>query len=399
MDARPWVLVVGGSHAEIPLIDAAHRRGLLVATTGNRPHDLGHAHADRYVEADFSDREAIRRAAAELGAIGIVSGCNDFAAISTAWAAEQLGLPGHDSYELTLRIHHKDRFRELLAELDLHSPRSGVVSDVSQALGVCETVGYPVIVKPVDLTGGKGMTVCHDPSTVEDAVRRALAASRQPHLVIERFLSGSRHGYTCFVEQGRVTFWFADDEQYASNQFLVSGTTTPTAMPPEALDELARAVEQIVDALSLVDGLMHVQCILTDEGPRIIELCRRCPGDLYPWFVTHATGFDYAGAVLDAELGRPLPVVEGDGAVRPIGRHCLMTDREGELRSITYDDTVSSRIVDRLEWWEPGRPVTNHLLDKFGIIFMEFADEAEMRVVTSELSSRIEIEIDEERHG
>ena len=172
--AKATVLVVGGGHAEIPLIRAAHAIGYRVITTGNRPDDLGHAHADLYVPADFSKPEEILNVAVTHDVSAIVSGCNDFAMLSTAFVCEKLGLPGHDSYETTVRIHHKDRFRELLEELQLDTPRSGVVHDPTQAVALCERIGYPVIVKPVDLTGGKGISVCDSPEQLSKAVDDAL---------------------------------------------------------------------------------------------------------------------------------------------------------------------------------------------------------------------------------
>lgn len=388
------ILVVGGSHAEIPLIDAAHRLGLHVTTTGNQPHGLGHLRADEYVPADFSDREAIRALAERLGVVGIVSGCNDFAALSTAWAAERLGLGGHDSFETTVRIHHKDRFRELLEELGIPTPASGVVRGLDEAVEVCRRIGFPVIVKPVDLTGGKGMTVCRSEGELDGAVAHGFSLTRQSHLVVEQFMEGTRHGFTCFVTEGRVGFWFADDEQYFHNQFLVSGTTTPTSMPSTAITELVDAVETITRSLQLVDGLMHVQCIQTEAGPRIVELCRRCPGDLYPWFVQLSTGYDYAGAVLRSELAMPGEPAGAAATQRCITRHCLMGEREGTLRGVELDDDLRGRTVEQMLWWAEGQPVTNHLVDKFGIVFFGFDDATSMRSVTKELPTRITVDID-----
>jgi biotin carboxylase len=390
----PRILIVGGSHAEIPLIDAAHALGLHVTTTGNQPQGLGHVRADDYVAADFSDREAIRSLAQRLGVVGVVSGCNDFALLSAAWAAEQLGLGGHDPFDTTVRIHHKDRFRELLDELGIPTPASGVVRGPDEAVEVCRRIGFPVIVKPVDLTGGKGMTVCRSAAELDAALAHGFSLTRQSHLVVEQFMEGTRHGFTCFVTGGCVGFWFADDEQYFRNQFLVSGTTTPTSMPPTAISELVDAVETITRSLQLVDGLMHVQCIQTAAGPRIVELCRRCPGDLYPWFVKLSTGYDYADAVLRSELGMPGDSGGAPATLRCITRHCLMGDREGTLRHVKLDDDLRGRTAGQMLWWTEGQPVTNHLVDKFGIVFFGFDDAALMRSVTTALSTRITVEID-----
>jgi len=389
-----WLLVVGGSHAEIPLIRVAQRLGYGVITTGNRPSDLGHSVADKYVPADFSKRDEILAVAEDAGVVGIVSGCNDFAALSTAYAAEKLGLPGHDSYENAVRLHHKDLFRAVLSELALPTPQAGVVFDEDQARILCQRLGYPVIVKPIDLTGGKGISVCAGPEELSGVVTAAVAVSRQDHVIVEQFMDGTRHGFTCFIENSNVGFWFADDEQYYLNPYLVSGTTTPSSLPPWALTELAAAVELMAASLGLVDGLMHIQCIMTNSGPRIIELCRRCPGDLYPMFVELSTRYDYALAVVSAELGVGIPATGATDTTECVARQCIMGSRSGVLRSINIDRDVAARVVHEQLWWTPGQVVDDYLTEKFGILFLRFAGVDEMRRLALEFNDRITIDFE-----
>ena len=197
------VLVVGGSHSEIPLIRAAKRQGLRVITTGNRPDDLGHRHADAYEPSDYSDPDEVLAVAQRNRVSYVVSSCNDFAAITTAYVCDRLGLPGHDSHETTLEIHHKNRFKALAARLGLSVPQSGEVHSQQEALSVALSIGYPVIVKPVDLTGGKGISVCADPSEVAQAFASAIRLSRQPYVLVEEFVEGSRHGFTALLSRGQ----------------------------------------------------------------------------------------------------------------------------------------------------------------------------------------------------
>jgi hypothetical protein len=236
------------------------------------------------------------------------------------------------------------------------------------------------------------MGVCHHPAELDAAVEHAFSLSRQDVVVVEQFLVGTNHGFTCFVEDGRITVWFADDEQYYRNPYLVSGTTTPTSMPPRAIDRMIASIESIARSLQVVDGLMHTQCIVTEEDAYIIELCRRCPGDLYPRFVELSTGYDYATAVVASELGRRIPA----GTIRtpaPIGRHCLMTDREGTLEDITYGPVVSELLVDEMTWWSPGLAVTDPLVQKFGILFLRYRDRAQMVDLTGRLADLIETRV------
>ena len=235
--------------------------------------------------------------------------------------------------------------------------------------------------------------MCRTDDELGRAVGEALAISRQEHLVVEQYLEGTHHGYTCFIVDGRVGFWFADDEQYFVNRYLVSGTTTPTSMAPESLAELSKAVETLASSLQLVDGLMHVQCIETVAGPRIIEITRRCPGDLYPRFVELATGFPYAETIARAEAGMPIPAETLPTEPAFIARHCIMAERNGVVRGVRIDPRLEPRMVERMLWWSEGREITRHLSEKLGIVFMRFDDLDEMRQTSLDFNTLIEVSL------
>ena len=92
------VLITGGSHAEIPLINALHSLGYFVISIGMNADGLGHKHADLYIPADYSDKDIVLNLARENNVKGIISGCNDFAYLSTSYACQVLGIGGHDNF-------------------------------------------------------------------------------------------------------------------------------------------------------------------------------------------------------------------------------------------------------------------------------------------------------------
>ena len=125
--SKKKLLILGGGHAEIPLIQAAQALGWYVITTGNAREGLGHPYADKTVFADFSDKDTMLELARAEGVQAVCSGCNDFALLSTVYVCEKLGLPGHDSYATSLEIHHKDKYRALATRLGIPTPRALVV--------------------------------------------------------------------------------------------------------------------------------------------------------------------------------------------------------------------------------------------------------------------------------
>lgn len=386
------LLIAGGGYADIPLIQGAKRLGFYVITSGNRPLDLGHRYADESCLADFSDETAMLEVARKLRVDAVCACCNDFSAISAAYVAEYLGLPGHDSYEITKQIHHKDRFREFMRLNGLASPRAEGFDDVASA---CEAIigrfKFPVIVKPVDLTGGKGISTVPRPDLAREALDAAFAVSRAKRVVVEEFIVGSRHGLSTFIRDGRVVFYFSDNEHYFRNPFLVSAASAPGNVPKDVVRKLQTDIEKISALLGLEDGLVHVQYILCGNEPVIIEICRRAPGDLYVRFVEHATGVDYGAAIVSASAGmdfRNMKQAEPQGYFT---RHCVMSERRGKVSGVEFDASIEANVIDKFMWWQNGDRIDNPLTQKFGIVFLKFGSMAEMLNKTDRMQELIRV--------
>lgn len=388
------MLMVGGSHAEIPLIEAAHKMGYEVITTGNQAEGLGHPYADAYIACDFSDKEAICRLAEEQKVDAICSGCNDFAYLSTAYACEKLGLPGHDSYETALQLHHKDKYRSLARQLGIETPRAFLCRSLEELREACGQMRFPIIIKPVDLTGGKGMMRCDEPGEIENAYENGMKATRENYLVAEEFVTGTNHGFSAYIQDQKVTFYFADNEQYYHNPYLVSGASAPGDVPQGALNQLCADCEKIAKKLRLSDGILHIQFILREDGiPVIIEVCRRAPGDLYIHLVELATGVDYPACIVAGEAGLKIPPLglhQTDGFYV---RHCIMADRGGRIKEVRIDDEIKPYVTEQTLWYRKGEMIEDMLKYKAGIVFLHFEDEKNYRYYLPKLTELLTIEV------
>ncbi len=391
------LLLLGGGHAEIPLIQAAQELGYFVITTGNAREGLGHPYADKNVFADFSDKDAMLELARAEGVSVVCSGCNDFALLSTVYVCEKLGLPGHDSFETSLQIHHKDKYRALAESLQIPTPRARVVRSLDEFKSVIEGgLQFPLIVKPVDLTGGKGIHRVNNVDEALTAYADAVARTREDHLVVEEFVVGTNHGFSAFLVGGRVVFYFADNEQYFLNKYMVSGANTPSTTSEHGLQLLVEYSERIAEKLKLVDGILHIQYIEKADGtPYIIEICRRPPGDLYIKFVKYATGVNYPKMIISAECGMDsstlLGMTRDESPVTPFLRHCVMTDRTGIVAGVDFAPEIQNNIVEKFLWFKEGEQVVDPLYYKAGIVFMQFESVEEMTEKTAKMSEYIKV--------
>lgn len=387
------VLITGGSHAELPMIRYAKAKGWFVITTGNNKDGLGHKEADKYVCGDFSDKEFVYRLAKDEQVDGIISGCNDFAYLSTAYACEKLGLGGHDSYETACVIHHKDSFRALTASLGIRTPKAVKCTDRNELEKAFSELGFPVVVKPVDLTGGKGVKICNTRDEAIHAYDEACAVTRESYVILEECIAGTNHGTSVVIKNGKILGGICDNELYYLNKYLVSGACSPSKIPMCTMTELYRDIEKIAAALKLTDGVFHTQ-FMVEKGnkPVIIDPCRRAPGDLYILLAKYSTGIDFPAIFVEAETCGELP----DSislSYRNIARVCVMTDKTGRYSGIEMADGIEQHIIDKLIWAEDGEEIDDCLKYKAGILFLEYDSFEELYDNFENFHERVKIKV------
>ena len=360
------VLLVDTGFAARPIYDWLIGVGLTVWTMGNRPDDIVARKAGEfYVREDYSDVAAVQRHVDRLGITHIVPGCTDVS-IETC---VRLRVPGTrlDSPEVCAKLGHKAQFRDLCRRLDAPSPR---------VLGV-EQFPYPgaVIVKPVDSFSGQGVAVCDggDIQAVAAAVTAARKVSPTDGALVETFVEGQLHSYTAFVEQACVTEAFLVEEGSSANPFAVDTSYVSDRLPAAALEVLRRNVEKIATDLKLVDGLVHVQFIWDGKAPHIVEMSRRCPGDLYALLIEYTTGYRYAGKYASYFVSEPCAARRERS--EPVLRHTV-TAGDAPFGKILFDPPANVLayypIASLGHLGRPGR------LNRVGLLFLSSGSRAKL---------------------
>ncbi len=386
------LLVLNGSHSDIQLIQAGKKLGYYVYTTGNRPDLIGHAYADEYICGDFSKPEEIYALFCDKGLDAVCSCANDFGAITASYLADRIGLPGHDSYETTLILHHKDKFKQFSAEHGIHTPKASAFACIEDALSAPGR-RYPLMVKPIDLTGGKGISCTENDAEYEAAVREAFRRSPHGRIVTEPFIRGTQHSFSTFLIDQKVAAYFSDNEYSYLNPYLVSTSGGPATDVQKAERILISDAEKIASLLHLRDGVFHYQYILSETGePYILEITRRCSGDWYSEPVKHATGIEWAEWIVRTECGLPCDdFPRGAKQQGFCGRHCIMGDRNGTVKDLYIADEIRPHIYDSIQWWKPGYRIDNYLADKIGILFLQYDSEAQMLDLLSRINDLVKI--------
>ncbi len=379
----PKLLVLGGSHSDVPLIESGLLRGLEVHTTGNRPDHPGHRLAHGYVPGDFSMPEQMLDVARRVGADYIVPGANDFAMLSASYVADRLGLPGHDSYDTTQLLHHKHRFKDFAASIDMpvcRHVRIETAGPQSPEAAVAE-LRYPLMIKPVDLTGGKGISRIDTPAQLPAALALARHLSRSTTVIAEEWFDGTLHSYSTVLQDGHIVFEYLDTELCLYQDYLVSTSISHCAIAEPALHALRSATSRMARELRLIDGVLHSQFLLRGDEVRILEYTRRMSGDLYSRVVQLVRGVRHADIFVDTALGASARVTAPALApTRPfVARHCVTAQQPGRFESLSVSASIRP-YVDTLSLAVPfATPVTGDGTSKVATVVLVFSTLFEMQ--------------------
>lgn len=391
------LLILNGSHSDIPLIQAGKKLGYYVITSGNNPDLIGHQYADEYVCADYSDYKLIEKIAREKEIDAICACANDFGAITASYVAEKLGLPGHDSFETTLTLHHKDKFKEFSKANKLRTPEAEGFDNEAAAVEYAMGLDYPVMIKPIDLTGGKGITKAFTPEEKRAAIQKAMSMSPSKRIVIERFIQGTYHSFSTYLVDQKVTYCFSDNEYFSGDPLCCILSAGPADRIDQVEHILIEECEKLARLLNLVDGRLHVQYVMAEDGtPYALEYTRRCSGDVYSYPVMRALGLNTPEWIVKAECGISVKDCPKNVPQRGfVGRHCLLGPRNGKVKNVTLAPELQKYVYDQILCWTPGTEITYHQAQRLGVIFFDFPTRELMLDTVARISELVTVEYED----
>lgn len=380
-EPKKKLMLLGGLRYLLPVIEAAHRHGIYVITVDYLPDNIAHKYSDEYHNVSIIDKEAVLALAQELQIDGIMSFAVDPGVVSAAYVAEQMGLPFQCSYEAACILQNKSRFRKFLADNGFNVPNARGYNEGDDALKDIDYFNWPVIVKPVDSAGSKGVTRVDYPADLPVAISHALDCSPSRHFIIEDFLekAGPSMGDECFVVDGKLLYnafydQFFDNE--AVNPYAPSGEFWPSAMSLKLEQEFKRDLQRLFDLLHITTGMFNVECrVCTDGNAYLMEVSPRAGGNRLAEILNYAADVDIIDAQVCASVGLPLPNVHEPNYNGYYAINVLHSERNGEFKQLSIDpDFEREHLVERDLWVRPGDKVAafTGANQSLGTIFLRF---------------------------
>lgn len=399
------ILILGGSPFQIPVIEYARKAGHYVITCDYLPDNPGHKLAHEYHNVSTTDLEHVLELSVRSRIDGILAYASDPAAPTAAYVAERLGLPGNP-YESVCLLTEKDRYRRFLIDHGFSAPQAVSWPCTNGAAVVLEKMSFPIMVKPVDSSGSKGVTRVEQKDELASAVDRALKFSRCKRAVLEEFVNrkGPQIGGEAFVLEGKLVCLALGDQMVDRdcNPFVPTGMTFPSRVSQEEASKIRGEIQRLLDALHYSVGGLNLEIMLDATGRvYLMEIGPRTGGNYLPELVHFGTGFNLAGCSVEAALGNPiLERLDRNGAGQaPAGfaYHAVHSRKPGVLKRVEINSELKRNIVQESFFKQPGDPVETYNGSNctIGILLLRFETEKEMRLKMDNVQELVRIDVGE----
>ena len=362
MDSKKKLMLLGGSAQQIIAIETARRLGYATVLCDFLPDNPGQHHADTFYLVSTTDKEAILEVARKEQIDGILAYASDPAAPTAAYVAQKLGLPG-SPYRSVELLCNKDQFRKFLADNNFCTPKAKGYRSTEEALSDISASAFkmPVIVKPVDSSGSKGVGRIDAMEEAQSALDYAMSFSRDKRIIVEEYVE--MFGYQIAGDglsvDGKLVFrYFANDHFNPAcvNPFVPISASFPYNMPQWVQDKVHDEIQRLISLLGMKTTTYNFDLrIDADYNVYLMEVAPRDGGNYIPQIIRYATGVDLVECSVLAAMGESIDTSRFGTPSGFWAYYAVHSLHDGILEAIEIDEDVLKN-----------NSVENHILKKPG---------------------------------
>ncbi|WP_223701119.1 ATP-grasp domain-containing protein [Sutcliffiella deserti] len=379
------LLLLGGSAQQVTAIKYANKSGCYTILCDFLQDNPGQYIAHKYYCVSTTDKNAVLEIAIKEKIDAIVAYASDPAAPTAAYVSEKLGLLTNP-YKSVETLAYKDKFREFLRINNFNCPRAQSFKNYLDVKEAIKDYKFPVMVKPVDSSGSKGVVRVESTEELKDAFILAIEQSRQRKVIIEEFIIRD-HSYMiggdCFVLNGKVEFMglLNCHRNNKVNPLVPVGKSYPVQVSDERIAQINKEVQRVVDLLEIKLGGFNLEIIFDKQGSlHLIEMGPRNGGNMIPDLLKMITGVDLVAATIDAAIGLDTIELPHTNKQLYFATHNLHTSKSGIYKGIRINKEIENKIVKKVIYKKIGDTVQyfNAANNAIGIIFLKFESVEEM---------------------
>lgn len=331
--------ILGANEFQKPLILRAREKNIETHVFAWMDGAVAAQDADFFYPISIVEKETILKKCREIDIDGITSIGSDVAVATMNYVSEKLGLTGNSIASSPICM-NKYIMREKLKAGGLYVPGYQCVSSAEEI--DIDGFRFPVIVKPTDRSGSRGIMKVNSRENLASAVEEAIEYSFENKAIIEDYIEGPEFSCECISRQGEHTM-LAITQKFTTGEphYIETGHIEPAPLSEEAYDIIRRNVFNALSILGIQNGASHSEFKYQDGEVKFIEIGARMGGDYIGSSLVYlSTGMDYTGMVIDVALGKPLDFTV-KRQPRPVCVRFIMdkSDLE-EYRRISAEHTI-----------------------------------------------------------
>ena len=404
--SKKSILMLGGSRQQVVAIEKAKALGFRTVLCDYLPDNPGQYVADTCYQASTTDRELMLKIARKEDVSGVLAYSSDPASPTAGYVAEAMGLPTNP-LKAIVTMSEKHLFRAFLKKAGLPCPQTASFSrnaTVEEVSHLVKGFRFPIVVKPTDSSGSKGVSVLTDLSELSRAIDHARDFSRNGTLICEEYIRKTFPyviGGDIFVVDGKVHFWglmsCLRDEGLGG--LVPVGKKIPSGLSADDNSAVKDVLQRLVTALGVRFGELNVEVILGEDGvPYVLELGSRAGGNMIPVQLSDASGIDLVGANVLCAMGENPGDISWDSSVceGAYATYVLHSNVDGVFRGIANSGAIRPHMYRSVIYKQPGEPVETFdgANKALGIEFLRFDRVAEMNGFLSSIGNHIWAEIE-----
>ena len=363
-DFSKKLMLLGGLRYLKPVIDAAHKQGYYVITADYLPNNIAHKWSDEYCNVSIIDKEAVLKEAQRLQIDGIMSFACDPGVVAASYVQNKMGLPSFGPFESVEILQNKDKFRAFLAKNGFNVPQAKGFDSVEAAMQEIYWYPWPVIVKPTDAAGSKGVTRVDKAEDLKPALEYAMEHSISGHIIVEEFIDkqGCSSDTDSMSVDGKLVFTSFCAQRFdaeATNPYTPAAYSWPSTFTKEQEEYLTSEIQRLITLLNLKTCVYNIEVRVAPNGkPYIMELTPRGGGNRLCEMLRYATGVDLITAITRAMVGDPIlePIEQ-----KPYNGHwaeiILHADKSGIFKHLEISKDLPAEIVEEDLWVKKGDKV------------------------------------------
>ena len=390
---RKKILLLGGSHGQIPAIKEAKKRGLYTILCDYLPDNPGKNLADKFYLVSTTDKEKVLGVALENDIDYVLAYGSDPATLTAAYVKEKMGIRGNSTESIEL-LTHKDLFRQLQKENQFPAPEFLVLTERKELPHHRVNAILPAVVKPVDASDTKGVTMIENISELEAAVDHAFKFTRCGRVIIEEKVGCevARLNGDGFVIGGELKFCAFGDHLYTSDAAPLKPSCTlfPSKTDEKKLQKVTAAVKQIIKKSGYLFGPMNIEARINARNEiYIMELGPRNGGNHIPTAICHSTGFNMLQGVFNLLLNEE--VIIPKMVQKPAIIFTLHSNSGGVFDSFEIDNEIQPFVVEKHLYIKPGHTVNpyNKPGSSLGALIFCFKTMEEVNNKTNQLYQKV----------